>query len=275
MIRAFKLEWLKLRHYKVFWILLGMYILALLIICSFGVFFLEWLKSKGADFDGLDPTIIPIYDFPDIWQNTTYLGSFLKMLLAFIVIISVNNDVTYHTLRQNVIDGISKREYVLSKISLIFFLALVSTTTLFVAGLVNGSIYSDVWGRSYIFDELEFLGAYFFDIFVFCCLAFLLALLIRKAGFVIVLLFLYSIMFEPILTVILEHAPYFENGIWPRLTPFFPIHALNDLIPIPFGRYIFQEITDYVPLKAILISSGWLLIYLAGVYGLLTRRDLK
>ena len=152
---------------------------------------------------------------------------------------------------------------------------MISTATLFLAGLVNGSIYSHVWGNSYIFDELEFLGAYFFDILVFCCLAFLLSLFIKKAGFVIVALFLYSIMFEPILSVILENAPYFKNGIWPELTPFFPIHALNDLIPLPFGKYFFQEITDNVPLKAIMISFVWMVIYIAGIYRILVFRDLK
>ena len=40
MIRVLKLEWLKVRNYKSFWILLGMYLLALLIIASGGVFFL-------------------------------------------------------------------------------------------------------------------------------------------------------------------------------------------------------------------------------------------
>ncbi len=275
MTRAFTLEWLKLKNYKLFWILLGMYILALLIICSMGVFFLEWLKSKGADFDGIDPTIIPIYDFPDIWQNTTYLGSFLKILLAFIVIISVNNDLSYNTMRQNVIDGISKREFVISKFTLILFLAFTSAVTLFLAGIVNGSIYSHVWGSKYIFQELEFIAAYFYDIVVFCSLAFLLSLLIKKAGFVIVALALYALMFEPIVSVILENAPYFRDGVWPKITPFFPIHALNDLIPVPFGKYIFVEITDYVPWKAIAISTGWLFLYIFAIYNLLTRRDLK
>ncbi|MFT5955807.1 MAG: hypothetical protein ACI8QD_002663, partial [Cyclobacteriaceae bacterium] len=47
MWNAFKLEWLKLKHYRFFWILLGMYLVALFVICTFGVFFLEWLKRQG------------------------------------------------------------------------------------------------------------------------------------------------------------------------------------------------------------------------------------
>ncbi len=275
MIRAFKLEWLKLRNYKVFWILLVMYLFALVIISSFGVFFLEWLKVQGADFDGIDPTIIPIYDFPDIWQNTTYLASFLKLLLAFIVIISVNNEQSYQTLRQNVIDGISKKEFLMSKLSLILFLGLLSTTFLFVTGLINGSIYSHVHGTSYIFDEMEFLFAYGYDIIIYCSLAFLLTILIKKTGFVIIVLTLYSLMFEPILTAVFEYNSHFDGTFWETLVPYFPVRTLNNLIPLPFPRYFFQEITDNVPISAIAISTGWLIFYLGTIYYLLRRRDLK
>ena len=52
-IRSFQLEWLKLKHYRIFWVLYGMYMIALVVIASFGAFFLEWLKSKGADFSHL------------------------------------------------------------------------------------------------------------------------------------------------------------------------------------------------------------------------------
>lgn len=275
MIRALKLEWLKVKNYRVFWILIAMYLLALLLIASAGGLFLEWLKQQGADFDGIDPTIIPIFDFPDIWQNITYLGSFVKIFMAFIVIISVNNDLTYNTLRQNIIDGLSKKEFLASKMMLILSMSLMSTLFIFIAGLVNGSIYSHVFGTDVIFDEMEFLAAYFYEIVVYCTLAFLLALIIKKAGFVIVALFLYTIMFEPIAVAILENAPYFRDGIWPEIAQFFPIKSLNNLIKVPFGRYVFMEIEDNIALKAIAISFGWFVFYLSSISYILNKRDLK
>ncbi len=275
MIRVLKLEWLKVKNYRVFWILTAMYLIALLLIASAGGLFLEWLKQQGADFNGIDPTILPIFDFPDIWQNITYLGSFVKIFLAFIVIISVNNDLTYNTLRQNIIDGFSKREFLASKMMMIFSMALLSTIFIFIAGMANGSFYSHVFGREVIFDEMEFLAAYFYEIIVYCTLAFLLALLIKKAGFVIVALFLYTIMFEPIAVAILENAPYFRDGIWPEVAQFFPIKSLNNLIKVPFGRYIFMEIEDNISIKAIAISFGWFVFYLSSISYILNKRDLK
>ncbi len=275
MIRALKLEWLKVKNYRVFWVLTAMYLVALLIIASAGGLFLEWLKHQGADFDGIDPTILPIFDFPDIWQNITYLGSFVKIFLAFIVIISVNNDLTYNTLRQNIIDGFSKKEYLASKMMMIISMALISTLFVFIAGLINGSIYSHVFGTDVIFDEMEFLAAYFYEIVVYSTLAFLLALIIKKAGFVIVALFLYTIMFEPIAVAILENAPVFKDGVWPEIAQFFPIKSLNNLIKVPFGRYIFMEIEDNISLKAIAISLGWFVFYLSSISFILNKRDLK
>jgi hypothetical protein len=275
MIRALKLEWLKVRNYRVFWILTSMYLLAVVIIASGGVFFLEWLKYIGADFDGIDPTILPIYDFPDIWQNTTYLATFVKILLGFIVIISINNDIIHNTMRQNIIDGMSKREFIVSKLLKILALAFLSTLFLFITGFINGSIYSHVWGFEYIFDEMEYLAAYFYEIVVFCTLAFLVALLIKKAGFAIIVLFLYTLMFEPIATLNMELNPHLKDGLAPHIAQFFPIRSLNNLISVPYGKYAFMEIEDNVSTSALAIVTGWFVIYLSSIFYILNRRDLN
>ncbi|MEA3443560.1 MAG: hypothetical protein U9R19_02415, partial [Bacteroidota bacterium] len=222
-----------------------------------------------------DPTIIPIYDFPDIWQNITYLASFGIILLVFILIISVSNDVTYNTMRQNIIDGISKSEFIKSKMMLILSLAALSTVLLFVLGIIHGAIYSHVWGSRFIFDELEFVAIYFYQIVLFCTMAFLLSLIIKKSGFVIVALFLYSLMFEPIVVAIFENAPFFKDGWMPAIVQFFPVKSMNNLIEVPFGRYIFMEISDNISIKAFIITFGWFAIYLSGIIFILKKRDLK
>ena len=45
MIRLFEIEWLKLKNYKVFWILVIMYFAGLLIVLSSGMFLMQFLKS--------------------------------------------------------------------------------------------------------------------------------------------------------------------------------------------------------------------------------------
>lgn len=274
MIRAFKLEWLKVKHYRVFWILFGLYLLAQLVITNGGIFFLEWLKSKGADIDGIDPTILPIYDFPDIWQNSTWLGSIVNLLISFIVIVSVNNELSYNTLRQNIIDGVSKREFLLSKFSLILFMAGVCTLVLFVSGLVAGFMYSHVTELKYVFDEMEFLLAYFVQLISVSMFAFCIALVIKKAGFAIVFVFLYSAFFEPIATTIMQYAP-FAKDYTADLVQYMPIYAMRNLIDIPFPKYIFQEISDDIYWYEWSLALGWIIIYFLFITFILNKKDLK
>ncbi len=273
MIRLLEIEWLKLKNYKIFWILIGMYFLGLILVLSSGMFLMQFLKYKGADFNGIDPTILPLYDFPDVWQNMTYIATFFKIIIAFIVAISVTNEISYRTMRQNVIDGLSKWEFLKSKIYLILVLSGAATLFIFLEGLITGLIYSHVINLSYIFSELDFLAAYFLEVFTFLSFTLLLSILLKKAGFVIVLVFMYTLIFEPFLTINMLHNPWIKDYVsW--LAPYLPIRALNNLIHVPFQRYVFMEIQDFIAWKDILIVIVWLGIYHLSIYKLLDKRDI-
>lgn len=273
MSRLLKIEWLKLKHNRAFWILLIMYSAGITIVCPSGMFLLDFLKSKGAELDGIDPTIIPLYDFPDIWHNLTYIATFFKNILAFIVVISISNEITHRTLRQNIIDGLSKKEFLSSKYLLILLLSGASMALLFLIGLVAGLIYSHVQGTSYMFSSLEFILAYGLEIFAFLSFALLISLLVRKAGVVIVMLLMYTLVFEPLISTILEQAPGVP-GWAAQLAQFLPVNAISNLIHIPFQRYFFMEIQDYISWKEIAIVLGWIGINITLSYRILTRKDL-
>jgi ABC-type transport system involved in multi-copper enzyme maturation permease subunit len=272
MIRLLTIEWLKLKNYKVFWVLFALYFLGLVIVCSGGMLLLEYIKNHGGDFKGIDPTIIPLYDFPDVWQNTTYIATFFKLFLAFIVIISISNEINYRTLRQNIIDGLSKREFLISKLNLIVSLSALATIFLFLLGFILGMIYSNVRSIDIIFSELEFLPAHFLEVCTFLSLAFLLSVVIKKSGFVIVLLFMYTLIFEPVFTSILEHAPFIPDS-FDNFIPFLPIKSLNNLIRVPFQKYVFMRIQDYVAWIDVYIVTAWLVIYNALILFILKKRD--
>ena len=59
---------------------------------------------------------IPLYHFPDIWQNLAWTSGLLKMGVAIMVVVSITNEYTYRTIRQNIIDGMSREEFLLSKV---------------------------------------------------------------------------------------------------------------------------------------------------------------
>ncbi|MBN2639914.1 MAG: ABC transporter permease subunit [Bacteroidales bacterium] len=272
MIRLFNIEWIKLRKYKAFQILTALYFLIVVVVTSSGMFFLEYLKSKGAEFHGIDPTILPIYQFPYLWQHIVFVAARLKILLAFLIIMSITNEFTYKTMRQNIIDGLSRTEYVFSKLSMIFVLSLVNTLLVFIIGLVTGLIYSDNTSIEAIFGNIQYLGAFFMNVFAFLVFTMFLSILIRRTGVVIIFLGMYSVIIEPILTLILSNAP-FVPPFYAKLVPFFPREAITNLIPNPFPQYILQQMQDHVAFSDVTIAGGEMLIFIGLIFLMLKRRQ--
>lgn len=273
MIKLLKIEWLKLRHFRAFWILLLSYLILSILIGSCGMWILNFLKNEGAEFNGISPAIIPLYDFPDVWQNIAYILGYIKIILAFILVISISNEFNHRVLRQNIIDGLSKNEWVYSKFLSIGALSLAATLTLFFVGLTNGLIYSHPDGYAYMFSDLDIIAAYFLEIFIYLCFATLITLLIRKPGIVIIGLLIYTLAFEPFVTFFIYDFP--KNPEWLRpFADFFPVRSLMNLIHPPYPKYAFYEIQDFVSLRELSIALGWLAIYVGAIFWVVRRRDL-
>ena len=272
MIKLLEIEWYKLKNFRPFWVLIAMYALAITIISCSGMSFLEYLSAEGEEFRGINPTLLPIYDFPDIWQNVTFMTTVFKVILGFIVVINISNESRFRTLRQNVIDGLSKADFLISKLIFISVLALASTLLIFILGIIMGNIYSHPDGLPYMFHSLDFLFAHFLAVFTYLAFAMLITLILPRAGLVIVGLLLYTLIFEPILSAILWNYPHFSD--WVRLIPdFLPITSLNNLIHVPFPKYVFFEIQDFVAFKSILIAIGWLIFNIIMSYRVLRWKD--
>jgi ABC-2 type transport system permease protein len=255
MIRLLQIELKKQVNYRAFWVLLGLYTLVVGLTLSSGMIFLSWVKSKGGDFSGIDPMKIPLYHFPDVWQNLTYIATYFHIIPGILMVMSITNEFSYKTIRQNVIDGLSRTEFLLSKLSLALLISLGSTLFISLFVIITGSIYSPEGTWEYFFRYTEFVPGFFLNTFTFLCYAFLLGLLVRKAGLSIALL----IFIFPIEYIFTANLPDSMDAI----KDYFPMHALNNLVTNPFGKYIFIEIRDYISLDSLVAS----LVYLAGFIG--------
>ena len=276
MIRLLKIELHKIRSNRTFKVLSTLYIIAILA-AGMGVMpFLQWLKRKFAEFDAeeIDPTMLPFYEFPDIWQNLTNVTIYFKILLALSLIYSITNEYTYRTIRQNVIDGLSKHEFIWSKIIMAGFLSLASTAVLFVTGMITGLIYSHDVSFTAIFEDMHFLIGFFLQLFAFLLFTLMLATLVRKPLLTMGLMFLWMAVIENVGWGLVKYYQ-FEKGMdvaW--VEKFLPIKTINGLIHTPFPKYALMEIQDYIALGdllAVLVYGG--LFYLATVR-LVVRRDL-
>lgn len=273
MLRLLYIEWLKYRHFKLFWIIYFLYLLILIAFSSSGMFILDFFEKQEIKFGELTPAIIPIYDFPDIWQNLTYFAGFFQFIMAFIVIIFITNEYSYRTIRQNVIDGLSKNQFLLAKLSFILMLCIINTVVLAINGLILGLMHSSVTDFRFIIDNSEFLLAYGFALFVYALFAFLIGMLFRRSGVSIILFAIYTLFAEPFIALIIQNHPRIPD-VYGKMTSILPMQAINNLIHNPLPRYILREIQDYIAWGELGIVIGYLFVFLLLISLLMRKRDL-
>jgi ABC-2 type transport system permease protein len=177
----------------------------------------------------------------------------LKLGLAIMVVISITNEFTYRTVRQNIIDGLSREQFLISKVLTNFILAALSMISVFLIALVAGFIYSPDIDFPYGMTGVGFYPAYFLEVFAFLSFALMLGILVQRSGLTIILL-LNSYLIELILKENIDN--YFPESI-----QFFPLESIMNLVPLPFARYAFQEIRDYVTLASVAIALVWTFLF--------------
>ncbi len=265
-LHLLKIDLKKLTSYRTFWVVCGLYFITLAFTTASGMEFLKWLASKGAEFGTtINISRIPLYHFPDVWQNLVFISGFFKIVLAIMVVISITNEFTYRTIRQNIIDGLSRWQFLQSKILTNALLSVMSVAMVFIIGLVTGLIYSPEIQAGYVFTDLEFFPAYFLEVFAFLSYALMLGIVIQRSGLTIIVLML-SHMIEAIVKVNIPDAAGF-------LKAFFPMESISNMVAMPFARYAFQEIQDYVSWGSIGIVLVWIFLFNYFGYQRLRRSD--
>jgi len=216
------------------------------------------------DIPDIDLSLKPILQFPDVWHNITYIAGYFKIILALIVVSSVSNEFTQSTLRQNVIDGFSRQEWVYSKIGLAFLLALYSTVLVIIVGLFLGFSQGEGVGFTAVFSRMDFVLAYFFELTTYFVYALFLALIIKRTGLSVILLLVYDFVLEPIISWSLPE----------KMRAFLPMNTIDNLIKFPFGKYVNMEVQEAVSAEQFTWAVIYAIVFSFFSYFVLKRKDL-
>lgn len=131
------------------------------------------------------------FNFPYIWHFTTFFASLLKIFFAVIIVSMIANEYSYGTFKQNLIDGLSKKEFLLSKVYTIIFFTIISTLLVFIISLVLGLKYSSYNEMSIIFSDLDYFVAYFVKHVGFFSFCLFIAILIKRSAYALGFLFIW------------------------------------------------------------------------------------
>ena len=225
-----------------------------------------------------------IFNFPFIWHFNTYVASILKLFLAIVIVSMMANEYSYGTLKQNLIDGMSKKEFVLSKFLTVILFATASTVFIFFMSLILGLSFSSYTELSIIFSDLEYLVAYFVKLVGFFSFCLFLGILVKRSAFALGFLMMWDIL-ENIAKGVLSFKLFPEGNTAANIYQFFPLESMSNLIVEPFSRLSLiktigtqmgmENTKDYgVHWYTILIVMAWTVIFMLTSYKLLEKRDL-
>ena len=197
MIRLLKIELGKIFPYKPFWVLMGLYTFLLGLVISI----LENFAKANTTVNGqqVDLSEFNIYEFPFIWRMVAYTGSWWLVIPGIVIIMLVTNEISFRTLRQNIINGLSRAEVLTGHLLLILLISLYCLFLLFAVGFAMGFTHSTAQGADAIFGNMAYMGASFLQTFSYLLAALLVGLFFQRAGISIGLLILYTFIVGPII----------------------------------------------------------------------------
>jgi len=224
-----------------------------------------------------------IFNFPFIWHLNTWLAAGFKFFLLLVIVSMMANEYSNRTLKQNLIDGLSKKEFVLSKFFTVILFALTSTIFVGITSLVLGLIYSDSLEFAIITRDLVYLFAYFIKLVGFFSFGLFLGVLIKRSAFAIGAMLVWAIAEAIGMGLLKWKVGLLDN--YENIAQFFPLNAMSNLIKEPFSRIkevksvakqIGEEVTKDFSVQAIdiIIVLLWATIFIYGSYYLLKKRDL-
>jgi hypothetical protein len=253
MMHLLKIEWLKIKGYKTFWILATLFLVSIVGLNYF-VFYIKQGITQGNN-GAVNAVLGSPFDFPNVWHTVSYFSSFLLFIPGLMIITSITNEYSYKTHRQNIIDGWSRSQFIHVKIALIVIISVLSAIFVFLTSIFYGLLA----GSSFSFEKVDFIAYYFIQALSYCMLALLLSILIKRSGLSIGLFFLYAFIIENFLGAILNNMGGVRTNNGPG--DYLPLNTVDNLIPFPFFRNLIKFGTPPSFYVLLALSGAYLFLY--------------
>jgi ABC-2 type transport system permease protein len=251
-----KIEWLKVKYYRTFWIFLGL-----------GILVIPAANAIVQDINSRVPKQVQqvlgrsLYDYPIVWQTVAFVNSFSIVILGFLVLTLVTNEFSYKTHRQHIIDGWERREFILAQLFWVVSLSVLAFVTAVLTALYFGAVYGK---EPFTLEGFRFMWYYGLQVVLSLSLALLVGVLVKRTGLAIVIYLAYVMFIEQLLVMILKRTMGEVSGL-------LPLQTADELVPIPV---VDKLIPVSGPLEAHVYLLA-LLIYIVLSIGIVFRKMLR
>lgn len=255
-----KTEWLKLKGYPAFWWMMGIIVLSYPGI-NWGFYHIYLNLQEDKNFGPIVKMLPNPFAFPEAWHTAAYLSSWFVFIPSIIVIMFITNEYTYKTHRQNVIDGWSRKQFMLAKMGDVFIITCLITILYAVMAFIVGSLNSGT-GSGNMWSETKYIPLFFLQSFSQLSLAFLIAFLTRRAFVALGIFLFYYVVIENVIVGI-------GRAKWNDIGRFMPFEISDRLIPLPrflirdeaVWKNLMSEMNTHIFYTLILTVATWAICF--------------
>jgi ABC-2 type transport system permease protein len=252
-------EWLKMRKYIPFWLMIAIIAISFPgINYMFNGEYKEIMAKKDMSGQVLQMLLGNPFAFPEAWHTVAFFSSIFIFIPAILVIMFITNEYSFKTYRQNIIDGWSRNQFMWSKFIDVLIISLLLTIIYTIVCLVIGNtmtegIVKNKWEQSYYIGYFALLS------FSQLSFAFLVAFLIRKAFISLGVFMFYFLMLD-------NYGSYMSRKHELGFGKFLPLEISDRMIPVPafIGRFdeakykaSLAEVNEHVIYTFILTALIW------------------
>ncbi len=263
MQQIIRTEWLKMKKYPAFWWVMG---ITAFTYPGINYMFLN-IYQHITDRQSSSGKVVKMlvgnpFSFPETWHSVAYFSSAFIFMPAIVIIMLITNEYTYKTNRQNIIDGWSRRDFMIAKLVDVLILSVIVTVLYAAVALFIGSTNTDNPSAGK-WDQAYYIGLFALQAVSQLSLAFLVGLMVRRS-FIALAVFVFYYIAEEISVGVLKYK--YHNG----LGEYFPLEISNKLVPRPqfFAKLdeagykvLIHDINPHVYYTILLIVLTWLFCF--------------
>jgi ABC-2 type transport system permease protein len=266
-LNTLRVEWLKLKYYRTFWILLAMIAVC---IPAFNYVIYDFTDNNFPKINGKSLLGNP-FSFPDVWRTVPYNAGVLIFMPAILIITLFTNEYSYRTHRQNIIDGWNRSRFIFIKLIEILLLTIFVTCIVVLTCLYFGWLTRTHSQPGVEWDQLRNILYFFVEMLDYSLIAVLFATLIRRAGLAMGIFFLYMIVEQFVVSI-------GRNKYKVTWVDYLPEEVSDRLIPQPFARKMVSPANNavwekHVPLY-LSIAALYIIIYIFFISWRFRKTDL-
>lgn len=269
-LQALRLEWFKFRKNKVV-----MFCLVTLLILLPGIG--SVMLSVNLDLGMINSD--SFLRFPEVWRWLAFISNWIVFfLLGFVFIYVVAVEYNFKTMRQSILNGLTRTQLFFHKFYFILLISIAYTIYYTIVCVAFGSFLTE---GEYAITENSIHVLYVFLVCLgYGSLGMFLSMVFKKTSISLILYFIYGMFLENVIRHLIH-----KNIVYNKSMHYYPVNVLEDLTPLPLPDYLSETVqsnlsgADPIPLvlsqnEAMIGSIVYILIFFIASYLIMKKSDL-